>query len=122
MPFRGRALLPMVIGPTVWAFYFLVAYAGAAIVCERWPASLDTARWILLAIGILAASGVALTSTVAGISWRQDLARIDHGGTGDDSTAARRAFLAFATLLLGGLSVIAILYTAAPLLLSGTCR
>lgn len=122
MAFRGRALLPIVFGPTVWALYFLVAYVVAAVVCVKDPEAIDTARVALAVTGGLCVLAVAASGALAGMSWRRDLAHAGEGRLSDASEVSRRAFLAFATVLLDGLSVVAIVFTAAPLLLAGTCR
>jgi len=122
MAFRGRALLPIVFGPTVWALYFLVAYVAAAIVCVKAPGAIDTARITLASFGAGCALAVVGSGALAGMSWRRQLVHAGEGRLSDASEASRRAFLAFATVLLNGLSVIAIVFTAAPLLFAGSCR
>jgi hypothetical protein len=112
----------LVAGPVVWALHFLLSYVTVAIHCAkaaRHAASLGgaaTALWIYTALALL----MIVAFGVAG--WRQHR----HGDSSpphDAPTPAdRHRFLGFATLLLCGLSFVAVVYAAFAIAVIGTCR
>ena len=124
-PARPRSrggLWMLVAGPVVWALHFLLSYVTVAIHCAKAvqdDASLGgaaTTLWIYTALALLAivAFGVA--------GWR----RHRHGESSpphDAPTPAdRHRFLGLATLLLCGLSFVAVVYAAFAIAVIGTCR
>lgn len=122
-PPHGRGgLWRLAAGPAVWALHFLLSYVTVAIHCAkatRFAAPLDGARtalWIYtaLALALIAAFGI--------VGWRQHR----HGESPPPHDAPtphdRHRFLGFATLLLCGLSFVAVLYAAFAIAVIGTCR
>jgi hypothetical protein len=108
----AESLWMLTSAPVIWATRLLLSYATAAIWCEKFadPAgSLGTAR---TAIGWYTA--IALTA-IAIVAF-EGLRRHRHGTettTHDlDSPGDRHGFLGFATLLLSGLSALAVVYAA----------
>lgn len=119
----GRSLRAMVAAPTIWAIHFLLCYVVAAVHCAKAAApvaDLGPVRiWVALvtvaALGGIAAIGVSALRR--GGFERISLARHDA-----DTIAARQRFLSYATLLLSGLSFVATVYVALPVLFTATCR
>ena len=114
-------LWTLAVPPTVWALHFLFCYVWAAVRCaKRGPAeSIGDIR-----IGIAVATVVALIPIVASgyIAWAQSRTEGDppphNASTGPD----RLRFIAYATLLLAGLSFVSVLFVAAPALVFTDCR
>lgn len=111
-------LWTLIVPPTTWAAHFLFSYLWAAVSCAKlgvW-ARFPTA----FAIGTLAALLVILGAGL--IAWTQ--ARTPGTpaphDTGTDSDRLR--FLAYSTLLLSGLSFVAVVFTALPVIVLGDCR
>jgi hypothetical protein len=113
----------MIVSPTIWAVHFLICYVTAAIFCAKAEApfaSLEDIRFWIAFLTLVALGGIAYSGAHA----------IRHGGFGygetmphdADSVIDRRRFLAFATLLLGGLSFVATVFVALPALFVETCR
>lgn len=119
---HGRGLLPMIAGPTLWALYFVAVYATAAVMCAKFPQDFDAARTILGIAGLVCAGLASATTLFAALAWRRNMAELDGVGLDADTLEARRGFLAFSGVLLGGLSVVAILFTAAPTVFAATCQ
>ena len=122
-PPRGRGgLWILVAGPVVWALHFLLSYVTVAIHCAkaaRFDAPLagaGVALWIYTALALLAIGAFGV------VGWR----RHRHGESPpphDEPTPADRyRFLGFATLLLCGLSFVAVVYAAFAIAMIGTCR
>lgn len=119
---HGRSLIPVITGPAVWAVYFLAVYVGAALACAKAPDDLELIRVSFAGAGFVAAVLVSLTTALAARAWRRAARTDDRSSCDPDGVDSRRAFLSFAGLLLGSLSIVAIIFTGAPLLLAGTCR
>jgi hypothetical protein len=102
----------------IWALHFLACYGAAAVACAR-GLDLGTVRLGVAGVTALALAGIVLAGVLA---WRQ------WGfGTGDPphdapTRADRLLFQGFATLLLSGLSFVAVAYQALPALFLTDCR
>lgn len=120
---RSRGGLWMLVaGPAVWALHFLLSYVTVAIHCakaERFDAPLagtGVALWIYTALALLAIGVFGFT----GWRWHR---RGDESPPHDEPTPGdRHRFLGFATLLLCGLSFVAVVYAAFAIAVIGTCR
>jgi hypothetical protein len=119
----GESLWAMIVSPTIWAIHFLACYIVAAIFCAKAglpSADLITVRWWIAGFTALALGGIAISGIQA--------LRLGHfvkGGTTPhdaDTIQDRRRFLAYATLLLSGLSFVATLFVALPAAFMATCR
>jgi len=121
-PGSEESLWALIAGPIIWAAHFLACYATAAIWCAKSAAPDAPLGPVRLAIA--AYTGVALIGI--GISFFRALRRHRYGSAvlphDYDSAADRHRFLGFATLLLSGLSAVAVLYVAMGSLFFGTCR
>lgn len=122
LPERRASLWQLTAGPATWAVHFLASYVTAAIWCARAAtvaAPLGTARVALIAYTVVALGVIA---AVGWRSWRQHRwgdAELPHDAA---SAGDRHRFLGFATLLLCGLSFVAVVYSALAIGLIGTCR
>lgn len=121
LPREVESLWTLFTAPVVWAIHFLVCYVGVAILCEK-PGFLGMDFGSLrLAIAAVTAVALAMIVFSAVLSWRQ------WGfGTGDpphdDPTRRDRLlFQGYATLLLSGLSFIAVIFTAMPAIFITEC-
>lgn len=105
--------------PTVWALHFLFAYVAAAMACGETPFELGPVR---VAIGVataLALGLIALAGRQAYRHWGMGADRPPHDAATDED---RQHFLGFATLLLCGLSAVAVVFSALPALFLSDCR
>jgi hypothetical protein len=118
---RASNLWALIAPPTIWALHFLFCYVYAAIRCAKDGAlqPLDDVRVVVAIATLVALVPVLMSGYVA---WAQ--ARLE-GGTPphDESTRDdRHRFLGAAKLLLAGLSLVAIVYTAIPAFMFPDCR
>lgn len=121
LPRQVETLWTLFTAPVVWALHFLACYIGAAIFCGK-PGFLgndfDNLR---IAIGVVTVLSLGMIALSAALAWRQ------WGfGSGDpphdDSTRKDRLlFQGYATLLLSGLSFVAVVFTALPALFITEC-
>lgn len=128
-PDKGSLWL-LTVAPTIWAAHLLLCYVTAAIWCAKAAdpgAPLNGIRSAITWYTAVALLGIAV------IGW-EGLRRHSYPSTalGADGTEAtthdldspedRHRFLGFATLLLSGLSAVAVLYAAFAATLFDTCR
>lgn len=121
IPREIESLWTLFTAPVVWAIHFLVCYVGAAVFCARrelWPFDFNSVR---LGIGIATVIALAMIVASAWLAWRQW--RFGAYDPPHDQPTAhdRRGFQGFATLLLSGLSFVAVVYTALPVLVIAEC-
>ena len=111
----------LVAGPATWALHFLACYVLAAVWCAKMSrvAALGEAQialWVLTAVALV---------VIAGFGWRgwrahrRGRAAVPHDGP---SAGDRSRFLGLASLLLCGLSAVAVLYSALAIAIIGDCR
>lgn len=120
-PGRRESLWPLALGPLMWMVYFLLSYATAAIWCAKAGGaggSLDGVRLTLGIYTVLTLIGIGI------VIWRGfrkhsfGTATVPHDF---DTPADRHRFLGFATVLLGGLSLVATLYVALAVVFIDSC-
>lgn len=108
--------------PVLWAVHFLVCYITAALWCGMVvgrEGSLSTAR---LAIVIYTVVALAAIGWVAWIGMRAHTFGDAEPPHDADSPEDRHRFIGFATLLLSGISAVAVLYAAMTVLFIETCQ
>jgi hypothetical protein len=118
----AESLWMLTAAPAIWALHLLLSYVTAAVWCAKFsdPAGpLGTAR---TAIGWYTA--IALTAiAIVGIEGFRRHRRGTETTTHDlDSSGDRHGFLGFATLLLSGLSALAVVYAALAASFFESCR
>jgi hypothetical protein len=118
---KHESLWWLAASPLIWAAHFLLCYVTAAVWCAKLAsagASLSTVRVAMVIYTVMALLGVCA------IGWRgfrrHRLARapLPHDA---DTAKDRHRFLGFATMLLSGLSFIAICYAALPAAFIRSC-
>ena len=119
IPKEIETLWTLFTAPVVWAAHFLVCYVLAAVWCAKRG---DIGFGVVqagIATATLAAAALILLS--AWLAWRQWGFGTDDPPHDDPTGQDRRHFQGFATLLLSGLSLVAVLYVALPLLFIRDC-
>ncbi len=117
----NQRLWMIALSPAIWALHFMLCYGTAAIWCaKRGPASsLTTVQLVIAGYTLVALAAVAL------VGWRA-LRRHRLGGEApphdEDTPEDRHRFLGLATLMLSGLSAVAIVYAAMAALFFESCR
>ena len=116
-----QSLWRLVVSPTIWAAHFLACYITAAVWCEKFAGREAALGGVRIAIGIYTAAALA---GIALNGW-SGLRRHRHGAETTphdfDSPADRHRFLGFATLLLAGLSAVAVVFAAIVVLFFEDC-
>jgi hypothetical protein len=118
----GESLWAMIVAPTIWAVHFLACYILAAVFCAKAGAAADlaTVRWWIAGLTLVALAAIAACTIQA--------FRLGHFMEGKaaphdaDTIHDRRRFLAYATLMLSGLSFVATVFVALPAAFFASCR
>jgi hypothetical protein len=122
IPREVETLWTLFTAPTVWALHFIVCYVTVAVFCARslaYGMSFDTVRLALGAVTVLALAVIVLSAWLAWRQWGFGAGDPPH----DEPTRhARTLFQGFATLLLSGLSFVAVLYMAIPMIVIAECQ
>lgn len=121
LPRQVETLWTLFTAPVVWALHFLACYIGAAIFCEK-PDFLgndfDNLRIAIAVVTVLSLGMIALSAALAWRQWGFGSGDPPH----DDPTKKDRLlFQGYATLLLSGLSFVAVVFTALPALFITEC-
>ena len=119
----------LTIAPTIWAAHLLLSYITAAVWCAKFAGadgSLGSVRTAVAWYTTVALVGIAFVGW-EGFRRHSYPTALGAGGTETtthdlDSPDDRHRFLGFATLLLSGLSAVAVLYAALAATYFDTCR
>jgi hypothetical protein len=121
LPREIETLWTLFTAPVVWAAHFLTCYVVVAVYCEK--PELFGFGFAALRIGIATVTVLSLGLIVvsAFLAWRQWGFGADDPPHDDPTRHDRKLFQGFATLLLSGLSFIAVIFTALPALFVTEC-
>ena len=121
-PLDKGSLWLLTIAPTIWAAHLLLSYVTGAIWCAKFVGPAGALGNVRTAIAWY--TGVALVGIVAvGVEGFRRHQYGTEATTHDlDSPEDRHRFPGFATLLLAGLSAVAVLYAALAATFFETCR
>jgi len=124
------SLWMLTIAPTIWAAHLLLCYVTAAIWCAKFVpfgGPLDGIRSAITSYTAVALVGIGIIGWEGFRRHRYPSTSLRAGGTEAtthdlDTPEDRHRFLGFATLLLSGLSAVAVLYAALAASYFDTCR
>ena len=108
--------------PTVWGLHFLACYVVAAVYCAKVGEPFTGLAPVQITIAVLTALAVAV---IAAAGWQAvrhaqlPVAQRPHDAA---TPRDRDRLLGFATILLSGLSLVGVVFSALPALLIGDCR
>jgi hypothetical protein len=126
----GDSLWLLTIAPAIWASHLMLSYMTAAVWCAKFAppgASLGSIRGAIGWYTAVALVAIAVIGFEGFRRHRHPSTALGAGGTEAtthdlDTAEDRHRFLGFATLLLSGLSAVAVLYAAASATFFDTCR
>lgn len=119
---RHESIWRLAVSPTIWAAHFLLCYVTAAIWCAKAPGASAPLGWVrsaVLVYSVLALGGIFVTGWIGYRAHSYGAASLPHD---DDTPEDRHRFMGFATLLLSGLSAVAVIYTALAAVFVETCQ
>lgn len=119
---REQRLWPLTASPVIWAAHFLLCYVTAAVWCAKADDALAPLLPIRWTIAIYTAVALAGIGAVGWIGYRAHRLRGGEVPHDADSPEDRYRFIGLATLLLSGLSALAVVYAALVAVFVETCE
>lgn len=122
LPESAASLWMLTGGPVVWAAHFLLCYVTAAVWCAKAASRASPLGDVRLLMTVYTVAALALIVFFGWRGWRQHRwgnATLPHD---EDDSEDRHRFLGYSTLLLCGLSFVAVIYVVFAIALIGTCR
>jgi hypothetical protein len=119
---RHESLWMLTVSPGIWAVHFGLCYITAAIWCAKASTALSPLGTIRTTIGVytaVALAGIALAGWRGYRAHSYGAASAPHD---DDTPEDRHRFMGYATLLLSGLSAVAVIYAALVAVFVETCQ
>ncbi len=119
---RRETLWMLPLAPGVWAAHFVASYATAAVYCAKLAdpeGSLSTVRVAITLYTLVALAAVVAIGYVGLRRHRFGAAALPHD---DDTPEDRHRFLGFATLLLSGLSAVAVMFSGLVVVFIRSCE
>jgi hypothetical protein len=112
LPESGESLWMLTIAPSIWAVHLLACYISAAVWCAKLVDPGGSLGGIRTAIGWYTVIALAVIGLVGWDGFRRHRHGTETTTHDLDSPGDRHRFLGFATVLLSGLSALAVLYAA----------
>lgn len=119
---RNASIWMLTVSPTIWALHFGLCYVTGAIWCAKVPtalAPLGGVRTAVVIFTVVALAGIAVTGWWGYRAHTFGDGEVPHD---DDTPEDRHRFMGFATLLLSGLSAVAVIYAALVIVFIRTCE
>ncbi len=116
---RTERLWIPIVAPSIWAVHFTLCYGLAVAACGRFGS-----RGSFPLMGLLAVSTIVAMAAIAVLfvhGWRRHRSRLPRETHDDDTPEDRRHFMAWTTMLLAGLSLVATVFVALAAILVGGC-
>jgi hypothetical protein len=121
-PLDRGSLWLLTIAPTIWGAHLLLSYITGAVWCAKSADPLGTLGGVRTAIVWYTSVALAGIIVVGIEGFRRHRFGTETTTHDLDSPEDRHRFLGFATLLLAGLSAVAVLYAAIAVVFFETCR
>lgn len=121
LPKEVESLWTLFTAPVVWALHFVLSYGAFSVYCAKAGEALFSFGTLKLALVIVTVAALAMIVVAAWLAWRQWGFGIHDPPHDEPTDHARKLFQGFATLLLSGLSFVAVIYVALPLVFIAGC-
>jgi ABC-type Fe3+ transport system permease subunit len=108
-----------ILAPSIWAIHFTVCYATVVGACGRFGRA--DAPSLLALLGVYTIAAMAAIGALFVHGWRRHRSRWPRETHDDDTPEDRRHFMAWTTMLLAGLSLVATVMVALAAFLVGGC-
>ena len=122
IPKEIESLWTLFTAPVVWALHFLASYGAFAVYCAKAGSAGLSFASLRIALAGITVAALLMIILAAWLAWRQWGFGIQDPPHDSPTDRSRTLFQGFATLLLSGLSFIAVLYGALPLLFIEGCQ
>jgi hypothetical protein len=107
-----------ILAPAIWALHFMLCYATIVAACGRFAGG---ASGLPTLIAAYTAAAMAAIGALFVHGWRRHRWQLPADTHDDDTPEDRRHFMAWTTMLLAGLSLVATAFVALAAFLVGGC-
>ena len=121
-PLDRGSLWLLTLAPAIWAAHLLLSYITGAVWCAKFAGPAGTLGGVRTTVVWYTSAALAAIIVVGIEGFRRHRFGTEATPHDLDSAEDRHRFLGFATLLLAGLSAVAVLYAAMPVVFFETCR
>ncbi len=117
---KKQSLWLLTASPVLWAVHFLLSYITASIWCAKKDpnSGFGTVITAIIIYTIIALAGIGIIGWIGYRKHSYGAAALPHD---DDTPEDRHRFLGFSTVLLSGLSAVAVIYAALVVLFFRNC-
>ena len=122
IPKEIESLWTLFTAPVVWAVHFLASYGAFSVYCAKPDAAGLSFGMLRLTLAAVTLAALAMIVVAAWLAWRQWGFGLQDPPHDEPSHRSRTLFQGFATLLLAGLSFMAVVYGALPLVFIEGCQ
>lgn len=119
---RRESLWMLTLSPAIWAAHFMLCYVTAAIWCAKQPTALAPLAGVRSAIAVYTVIALGIIAIVGWIGYRAHRFGGEPPPHDADTPEDRHRFMGFSTLLLSGLSAVAVVYAALVAVFVETCQ
>jgi len=122
IPKEIETLWTLFTAPVVWALHFLASYGAFSVYCAKASAAGFSFAHLRITLAGITVAALLVIVLAAWLAWRQWGFGIQDPPHDAPTDRSRTLFQGFATLLLSGLSFVAVLYGALPLVFIEGCQ
>lgn len=119
---QHQSIMILTASPLVWAVHFALCYITAAVWCAKQESPLVSLMTVRTAIAIYTAAALGAIAIVWWLGYRAHRLGDASAPHDDDTPADRHRFIGFATVLLSGLSALAVVYAGLVAVFVESCQ
>jgi hypothetical protein len=108
--------------PLAWAAHFTLCYVTASVWCAKQDSALVSLITVRTAIAIFTVAALGTIAWFGVLGYRAHRSGGDAAPHDDDTPEDRHQFIGFATVLLSGLSALAVVYAGLVAVFVETCQ
>jgi hypothetical protein len=119
---QHQSFLILAASPLAWAAHFMACYVTAAVWCAKQESALVSLASVRTAIAMFTVAALAAITYFGVAGYRAHRLGGEEAPHDDDTPEDRHRFVGFATLLLSGLSALAVVYAALVAVFVESCQ
>lgn len=117
-----QSFIILAASPLAWAAHFTLCYVTAAVWCAKQESPLVSLMTVRTAIALYTAAALAAIAVIGWLGYRAHRLGDASAPHDDDSPEDRHRFIGFATVLLSGLSALAVVYSGLVAVFVESCQ
>ena len=119
---QHQSFIILAASPLVWAGHFMLCYVTAAVWCAKQHSPLVSLMTVRTAFAIYTLAALGAIAIIWWVGYRAHRLGHESAPHDDDSPEDRHRFIGFATVLLSGLSALAVVYAGLVAVFIESCQ